>query len=284
LYSALGYSFEVLGEYQSAITAYQKGLDIDGASVEMLLKIGDIYEIAAKPSLAHEYYDNAEKKLSPQTDASIKASLFIRQGRRYVSGENNRKKGEDYFSQAAKIAPSIRLKSEANARLSMIFFLDDDNLKALHFAQVAITTDKTNALGYAAIMQVMMKDRDVFHQNRVALDEYGVTMQALQSHQSWVHFLLGRYYFFSGDIDKSITETQTALAFINQDFFVGISERNPLRCQILLTQTLAYLSKQDTESATTSLRLAFQSDPQKAKKAVQANNTFNSIADALPNH
>lgn len=241
LYNLLGYSYEIVNDFDKALEYYNKALVIDSKSVNTLFSIGHTYWLKGDLAKAGEFYAKAESNINQNTDKSVKIKVYAALGR--MSGDP--KKAEVYFLKALPLADSKPFKAELYADISTAQYLQKNLTKAVEYSNLAIQTDPSNELGYLNYAKAIITDKTLLQKNISTVNEYLVKSIFLAPHKAENQYWLGKLDFAIGKSDLAIKSYDTARSLIAGDNTLGQQGKNALMADILFDESVSYYLKKD---------------------------------------
>ncbi len=232
LYELLGYSAEIINDYDRAL----------------------------------EYYDKAEKEINILTGNSVKAKIYAAQGRM----STDPKKSEEYFLKALKLAKLGSFRSELYANLSNARYLQNDLTKAVEYADLAIKSDSSNEQGYISYAKAEISDKSSLQENAKKVEEYLVRAIFLAPRSAEPQYWMGKFDVAFGKYDLAIASYDTAAKFLINDSTAGVQAKASLMSDIFFDESVAYFLKKD-QKYKEFFREAFRLDPAKTLFRVRDN-------------
>lgn len=223
--NAIGYVYEVSGNYARALEIYKKASEVNGKNALSFFHLGHIYEFYGRKDIAYGFYEKAYS-LDPKDPL-----ILIAKGRESYSN-NDFDGAYKYFIEASKL-PNIpnNIESEALsnasiARRANIIYLGD----ALTLSKNAITIDPSYAPAYGTHAYNLMLNV----QKKESL-AYATKATELNPRISTNYWIIGRIYLMDKKYNESILYFNKALEKINEDnTILGSSEKD------LIKGTIAY--------------------------------------------
>ena len=276
LYVLLGYSYEIVGDFDNALGYYGRALILDKTSVSTLFGIGNANRLNGNLARAKEYYDKAENNINKSTDNSVSIKVYAAQGK--MSGAPE--KSEEYFLKALPLADSKAFKSELYANLSHAKYLQNDLPNAIEYAGLAIKTDPSNELGYIAYAKATISDKVLLQKNAQKVEEYLVKAIFLAPRKAESQYWMGKLDFVLGKYDLAIKSYDTARIFIPKDNTLGKSDRDVLLSDILFDESIVYFFKKDGKYLSY-LKEAFKYNPVKTLYMLDKDTALKEMRAAL---
>ena len=224
LYELLGYSAEIINDYDRAL----------------------------------EYYDKAEKEVNILTSNSVKAKIYAGQGRMNTDPG----KSEEYFLKALKLVGTDSFKSELYANLSSIKYLQNDLTKAVEYADLAIKADPSNERGYISYAKATISNKDFLQKNAQKVEEYLVKAIFLAPRSAEPQYWMGKLDVVFGKYDLAIKSYDTASALLVKDNIMDVRTKASLMSDIFFDESVVYFIKKD-QKYKEFFREAFRLDPTK---------------------
>lgn len=239
LYDLLGYSYELVNDFDKAISYYDKALDLDGKSVNTLFSIGHTYWLKGDLAKTTEYYGKAEAAITDTTDKSVAVKVYVAQG----GMNSDPKKSEAYFLKALPLVAAKAFKAELYADLSNTQFLQKNYAKAIEYADTAVTTDPSNELGYLAYARAVISDKTLLQKNGTKADAYLLKAVFLAPTKAETQYWVGKLDFATGRNALAIKSYDTARLLIPKDNTLTTAGRNALMADVLLDEAVVYFAQ-----------------------------------------
>jgi len=258
LYDLLGYSYEIINDFDNALAQYNKSLAFDSKSVNTLFSIGHTYWLKGDTDRAKEQYNKAEAAITEATDKSVLVKVYVAQGRMNADP----KKAEVYFLKALPLVSSKAFKAELYANVSTAQYLQKNPTKAVEYANLAIEIDPSNELGYLAYARAVISDKDLLEKNLAKVEEYLIKAIFLAPTKAETQYWYGKLDFVTKRYDLAIKSYDTARLFIPKDNTLTKEGRDALMGDVLFDEAVVYFINND-QKYKIFLSEAFKYDPVK---------------------
>lgn len=239
LYDLLGYSYEIVNDFTNALAQYNKALALDPKSVNTLFSIGHTYWLSGDLAKTKDFYGKAEAAITDTTDKSVAVKVYVAQGRM----SSDPKKAEVYFQKALPLTSAKALKAELYANLSTTQYLQQLFPKAVEYANLAISTDPSNELGYLAYARATISSKDLLPANAQKVEAYLIKAIFLAPAKAESQYWYGKLDFVTKRYDLAIKSYDTARLFIPKDNTLSPSDRNILMADVLFDEAVVYFVK-----------------------------------------
>lgn len=236
LYDLLGYSYEIVNDFENAFSEYNKALALDQNSVNTLFGIGHTYWLKGDLEKMQEYYEKADAAITSSTDNAVAVKVYTALGR----SNTDPKKAEAYFLKALPLVSSKAFKAELYANLSNAQYLQQNATKAIEYANSAITTDPSNELGYLAYARAVISDKTLLQQNLKKAEEYLIKAIFLAPTKAESQYWYGKLDFVTKRYDLAIKSYDTARLLIPKDNTLTQSGRDALMGDVLFDEAVVY--------------------------------------------
>ncbi len=259
LYDLLGYSYEIINDFDKALFYYNKSLSLDKKSVNTLFSIGHTYWLKGETDKARDFYSQAERALTGQTDNSVKIKVYA--GVAMLS--KDLAVAEKYFLKTIAISESRAFKAEIYADLANLKLVQRENAQALKYAKMALEADSSSETAHLAFAKSAMAEKGVLEaywkEVRLSLFRAIFLAPTKAEPQYWQ----GKFEFIGGRYDQAIRSYGNALKLLAGDNSLNTGSRTALKSDIDFDIAVAYYLKNDKESANQFLRESFSNNPVK---------------------
>lgn len=266
-YDLLGYSYEIVDNFDQALTSYNKSLALDSKSVNTLFSIGHTYWLKGETDKARDFYNQADLAITDSTDNSVKIKVYA--GIATLSKDLVR--AEEYFLKTIPLSDSRTFKAEMYADLATLKLVQQDNAKAFEFAKMALQTDPSSEMSHLVFAKSAMAERSVLEANlekvRLSLFKAIFLAPAKAEPQYWQ----GKFEFIERNYDQAIRSYGNALRLIGGDNSLNTGSRNALRSDVNLDMAVAYYLKKDNKNADRYISEAFGGNPVKVMYVLEGN-------------
>ncbi len=227
--ASLGYSYEIMGEYDKALEYYNRALKIDNQNSFIYNKIGHVYDLKEGASSATSYYEKALELDSTNMDAKINlARVYYR--------ENKIDLAEDLFEEAyGEESINGRAKAELGYVLSMISMNKEDYKKAKEYINEAKEADPALPIVWTGLGKVRFVDTKDANSQKEAEDileevlGYFDKAIELYPHQTEAYFWKGRILSVVGREEEAQKAFEKALVVVEKDIALMQDERKIMR-------------------------------------------------------
>ena len=276
LYDLIGYSYEVINDFDNALSYYNKSLSLDKTSVNTLFSIGHTYWLKGENDKARDYYSQAEQAITGKTDNSVKIKVYA--GIAVLS--KDLVKAEEYFLKTIPLSDSKAFKAEMYADLSTLRLAQGDSGQSLEYAQKALETDSSSEMSHIVFAKSAMADKATLETNWEKIRESLFKAIFLAPRKAEAQYLQGKFNFIGGNYDLALKSYDTALSFLSVDNSLNDSGRAVLKADILLDEALIYLLKNDIRYKSY-IREAYKSNPAKVFYVVDNDPALKELRTAL---
>lgn len=259
LYDLLGYSYEIINDFDNTLLYYDKSLSLDKKSVNTLFSIGHTYWLKGETDKARDYYAQAESAITPGTDNSVKIKVYA--GVAMLS--KDLAVAEKYFLKTIAISESRAFKAEIYADLANLKLVQRENAQALKYAKMALEADSSSEMAHLAFAKSAMAEKGVLEaywkEVRLSLFRAIFLAPTKAEPQYWQ----GKLEFIGGRYDQAIRSYRNALKLLPKDNSLNADSRRVLESDINFDIAVAYYLKNDKENAYQFLRESFSGNPVK---------------------
>ncbi len=161
LYDLLGYSYEIVNDFDNALFYYNKSLSLDKKSVNTLFSIGHTYWLKGETDKARDFYREAEHAITSKTDNSVKIKVYA--GIAMLSKDLSM--AEKYFLKTIPLSDSRAFKAEMYANLSTLKLVGQENKQAFEYAKTALDTDPSSEMAHLVFAKSAMSEKSVLEAN-----------------------------------------------------------------------------------------------------------------------
>lgn len=275
-YDLLGYSYEIINDFDQALENYNKALSQDKASVNTLFSIGHTYWLKGENDKARDYYSQAEQAITDKTDNSIKIKVYA--GIAMLS--KDLVKAEEYFLKTIPLSDSKAFKAEMYSDLATLKLAQGSTTQAFEYAQKALDTDPSSEVAHIVFAKSAMADKDLLKANFEKVRESLFKAIFLAPRKAAAQYWQGKFDFIGGNYDIALKSYQTALSFLSIDNSLNDSSRMVLKADILFDEAMIYLLKKDIRYKSY-IREAYKSNPAKIFYIVDSDPSLKELRTAL---
>ncbi|OGM92463.1 hypothetical protein A2372_00240 [Candidatus Wolfebacteria bacterium RIFOXYB1_FULL_54_12] len=265
LYDLLGYSYEIVNDFDKALEYYGKALAIDGKSVNTIFSIGHVHWLRGENETALTHYRKAEQSMDGKTDVSVRAKVYAGLGML----TNNLSEAETYFLKAIDAYEGGAFRSEMYANLSNLKLVVSDDEKAWEYAKLAVDADPSSEMAYLAFVKSAMAQEDRLRAEWENVRANLFRAILLAPVKAEPQYLQGKFEFISGDYVQAIRSFNVALSLLDGDNSLNAAGRNTLRGDIYLDMATGYYLLKDTENAKKYVDEAIRTNPIKIAYILQ---------------
>ena len=265
LYDLIGYSYEIVNNFDKAMEYYTKSIALDKTSVNTLFSMGHIHWFLGETDQARELYRQAEQLITNNTDKSVQIKVYT--GIAVLS--SNFSEAEKYLLKAMPLSESRAFKAELYADLANVKLAERDNAGAFEYASKAVTADPSSALAYLAFAKSAMVDKATFAKNWDKVKESLFKAIVLAPKKAEPQHWQGKLEFIAGMTDQAIISYMNALKLLDGDNSLNVNTRKNLRSDINFDIAVAYLLKNDKPRAEVYIKDAFIDNPVKVTYMLQ---------------
>lgn len=276
LYDLLGYSYEIINDFDKALSYYNKSLSLDKKSVNTLFSIGHTHWLSGDEDKARDYYSQAEKAITIRTDNAVKVKVYVG----IATLAQDLSVAEEYFLKAIPLSSSNAFKAEIYADLSNLKLAQADAKKALEYAQMALDADSSGEIAHLAFAKSAMADRDTLNANWEKVRESLFKAIMLAPKKAESQYWQGKFVFIGGQYDLALKSYETALSLLGVDNSLNTRGRAMLKADILLEESLIYYLKKDVRYKSY-IREAYKINPAKIFFTVDNDPALKDLRTAL---
>lgn len=253
----------------SALKARELLLPVDNSgyvNASLYYLLGYSAEVVSDFNRALPYYEKAEKAMTWLTSKSIKAKIYSAKGR--MSADP--KKSEEYFLKALKLSGDKPVMAELYADLSNARYLQNDLPKAVEYAELAVKTDPSRESGYIAYAKAVISDKASLQENAKKVEEYLIRAIFLAPRSAEPQYWVGKLDVVFGKYDLAIKSYDTASALLMKDNIMGVQAKASLMSDVFFDESVVYFIKKD-QKYKEFFREAFRLNPTKTLFRVRDN-------------
>lgn len=259
LYDLLGYSYEIVNDFDNALYYYGKSLSLDGSSVNTLFSIGHTYWLKGETDEARNFYGLAERAITYKTDDSVKVKVYA--GIAMLS--RDLAEAETYFLKAIPLSDSRAFKAEMYADLANLKLVQSNNAQAFEYAKLAVSADSSSEMAHLAFAKSAMAEKSVLEANWEAVKTSLFKAIFLAPAKTEPQYWQGKLELIGGKTDMAIRSYGNALKLIDGDNSLNTDSRRVLRSDINFDTAVAYYLKNDKGNANRFLKESFSDNPVK---------------------
>ena len=190
---------------------------------------------------ARGYYDKAEDGITIMTPRMVKAKVYAAQGRM----NSDPGKSKEYFLKALKFANDDSFKSELYADLSRTEYLLNDLPKAVEYAESAVKKDSSNAFGYLAYAKAVISDKTLLQENAKKVEEYLVKAIFLAPRMAEAQYWMGKFDTVLEKYDLAVKSYDTAAKLLMEDSVMSIQAKTLMMSDVFFDESVVYFIKKD---------------------------------------
>ncbi len=277
LYDLLGYSYEIVNDFDNALFYYNKSLSLDKKSVNTLFSIGHTYWLKGETDKARDFYREAEHAITSKTDNSVKIKVYA--GIAMLSKDLSM--AEKYFLKTIPLSDSRAFKAEMYANLSTLKLVGQENKQAFEYAKTALDTDPSSEMAHLVFAKSAMSEKSVLEANweKVRLSLFKAIFLAPTKAEA--QYWQGKFEFIGGKYDQAVKSYGNALRLLPGDNSLNADSRAVLRSDINLDLAVAYYLKKDNKNADRYISEAFGGNPVKVMYVLEKNEELKGLLAML---
>lgn len=242
------------------------------ASADLYYLLGYTAEIVGDFNRALDYYTKAENAITWSTKKTVKAKVYSGLGRVI----NDPKKSEEYFIKALKFSKDKKMKAELYADLSGTRYLQNDLQKAVEYAELAVKNDPSSVKGYIAYSKAVISDKNLLQENANKAEGYLVKAIFLSPRNAEPQYWMGKLDVVFGKYDIAIKSYDSASALLVKDTNMSVSAKASLMSDIFFDEAVVYFAKKD-DKYKGYFREAFRLNPTKTLYRVRDNSALKAM-------
>jgi tetratricopeptide (TPR) repeat protein len=276
LYDLLGYSYEIINNFEKALEYYNKSLSLDKGSANTLFSIGHTYWLKGETDKARDYYNQAEQAITRSTDNSVKVKIYA--GIAVLS--KDLAKAEEYFLKTIPLSDSKAFKAEMYSDLAVLKLSQGNSDQAFEYAKMALNTDPSSEMAHLNFAKSAMSKKEILEANWEKVRESLFKAIMLAPRKAEAQYWQGKFEFIGGNHDLALKSYQTALSFLVVDNSLNDAGRTVLKADIFLDEALIYSLKNDVIYKSY-IREAYKLNPAKIFYIVDNDPTLKKLRTAL---
>ena len=277
LYDLLGYSYEIVNDFDNALFYYNKSLSLDKKSVNTLFSIGHTYWLKGETDKARDFYSQAEHAITGKTDNSVKVKVYA--GIAMLSKDLSM--AEKYFLKTIPLSDSRAFKAEMYADLSTLKLVQQENKQAFEYAKMALDTDPSSEMAHLVFAKSAMADKSTLEANWEKVRTSLFKAIFLAPTKAEAQYWQGKFEFIGGKYDRAIRDFGNALKLLPGDNSLNADSRAVLRSDINLDLAVAYYLKKDNKNADRYISEAFGGNPVKVMYVLEKNEELKELLTML---
>lgn len=268
---SIGYAYESAGQYEKALSFYQKALAIDSKYSPSYFHMGHVLSFLNRDAEAEKMYDQA-LALDPDNGMALVAKA------NFLGSRGDVQKAISMYQKAAQDeANSDDVRSGAYATLASIDISKADYKNALINAKKAVDLDKNSAFALGKYGFSLAQTGDT-------TDGVAYLKKAISQNPRMTtnYILLAVILRGEKDYTQALNILQTALQGVDNDnTVIGTRAREARRTKILYELAETYSMENDVSNAVKYLQMAIQRDVTLKRSAKEnRNNYFTTIKNS----
>lgn len=224
----VGYSNEIMQQYEEAHTAYERAIELDPGNVLVIVQNAHAYMLQGDSNAAEEGYRRA-LEINPELP---EANMGLA---RSLAGLDEIDDSIRLYESIVQTASNARVRAEAAYSAGMKYRVKEDFDSAEKYFRLATTIDETYALGWMGLAGLqfsrsldLLPTAENRSEKEVFVTESFAYLQkalALNPNQASAHFQLGIQLIAIGNIDQGILILEKTKSVIPEDITLTSPEK-----------------------------------------------------------
>lgn len=227
----IGYSHEIMQQYEEAHAAYARAIEIDPDNPLVIAQDAHAYMLQGNSDKAEAGYRRA-LALDPTLEA---AGIGLA---RSLAGYEEIDDSIAQYESIVQTSRNVRLQAEAAYSAAMLYRVKDDIENAEKYMSLATTLDSSYALGWMGLggvkftqsLNLSPDQKNYEEKKRLVTESFGYLQKAitLNPNQAAAHFQLGIQLIAIGNFDQGIEILEKTKTVVPNDITLPASEKTSM--------------------------------------------------------